>query len=1165
MIPRAFRVAGAGDDVKVSALSVSHTGIVACPDEDPNDPDPNGGECVYDHIAEIAIVHASHLAVVNWGEPEVLDGNRIVITIETAAVPGAADEPEPDENGEVAGVTEVTHQWELGLLEEGGWILTILHDNKRLAHERFVSPVGSGPQLQAKLRTTALDVKDPRHEFHVIYSGGAGVDPASLGNNDIRVIHPITYVIDFEGPIPPCLNQLATFVESDIAADGHSIDAKYVIGCEEGWESFAGSDDAFDVFLVDGAVVMNDGDAVPGRKLGEIPVGDAGNEFRLEVVAHAEPVHEAGKPAVIHATYASKSPLNKDSFGDDDLVIQSLDLNGGGHVPAKLMDCKISDDGLHVEALYHLQPSDGWDETWNGDYSLVLAAGTISNHKGQTNVRQEVGHLFVHIDSGGIPGSASLKILDLGSKVNAVVATELEGFEIHDWGEPILRGSTFFLDAKAGRTDAAVGLVKQRHTYPLLPLNTSGGGETIPFEPIPDEVFFPLYISEKQQFVVRNAKQWEELFNDNWHPLADAGMPDPPVDFSEEMLVGVALGFVPLGHDVAITEIAKDDAGSVVVSYQIQLPGPPPPEGETDNPFAVVSLPIQRLPIRFEESVIAFPSPPVAGDVENDDGEPDPDPNGNPFRPGAAKHYEVVFRVNGETLARTRFVHRDVGGEKGLPSEASIEIARNASGVFADVKVAFEGFPYYQILDWGRARLDGNTYYLPAKSGEVHFVHDPGVIRQHHRYRLVGTGGNSGEPIDFEPLDLENWSALEARNVVIQTDDEWRDTWSSLVPIDGLPPAPPVDLEQFTILGVLQGMKPNGCYDVRITSVVMNANGIVVEYESRVPAPDEGCPEIIVHPQSFVAIPKANLPVTFEEVVAPGLLPRPPIGDRYNVILLVNDQPVARTSFSFADPIPNDRPDFQVAIDASGGMGEAKVTVGIKTEDGLIDVKSWSDLSFEGHRIVADVSLEFTPWRDLLVINPPLPEPAVYTYDFANLAPGFYTFLLKINGRTEGHSLFYVGGHHEEPDLPFRNWLAELLRKVGNASEIGLAEFVGDIDDDGIGDAEEFLLGMNPLKKDRPQIRAEWVPTEENGAGNLAICFQRRKGVEGVRAIVEASKDLHDWHDSPDLFESPQTIDLEGDLEEVIIRLKETLMPRDVEFRFLRLRFEVDETMSGGM
>ena len=37
------------------------------------------------------------------------------------------------------------------------------------------------------------------------------------------------------------------------------------------------------------------------------------------------------------------------------------------------------------------------------------------------------------------------------------------------------------------------------------------------------------------------------------------------------------------------------------------------------------------------------------------------------------------------------------------------------------------------------------------------------------------------------------------------------------------------------------------------------------------------------------------------------------------------------------------------------------------------------------------------PWRELLAIDPPMPEPAVHTFDFPNLAPGFYTFVLEVN------------------------------------------------------------------------------------------------------------------------------------------------------------------------
>ena len=150
--------------------------------------------------------------------------------------------------------------------------------------------------------------------------------------------------------------------------------------------------------------------------------------------------------------------------------------------------------------------------------------------------------------------------------------------------------------------------------------------------------------------------------------------------------------------------------------------------------------------------VVPLPSPPPGEEFVLDDGNGDPLPGIRPIPPIQDPFsYRVVFRVNGQVLARTHFVYPEPAG---ILAKAWIDLKQNARGVAADVHVAFPGFPYHHIVDWGQVRRRGNTFYLPATAERIDFIVDPGVVEQNHRYRLIGGGGN-GEPIPFEKLDVE--------------------------------------------------------------------------------------------------------------------------------------------------------------------------------------------------------------------------------------------------------------------------------------------------------------------------------------------------------------------------------------------------------------------------
>ncbi|MGK0188433.1 MAG: hypothetical protein ACI9R3_004244 [Verrucomicrobiales bacterium] len=1150
-----FEVAGPDGNIRVRNIDVVFTGQVACPDGVVAGDRPD--DCFYDHTAAVTVTLSPHVAIVNWGKPTRLAGNRILIDIETAAVPEPGDVPNQND-GELG---SDSHRYALGLLEKGDWTLVITSAGQRLARKEFVSPASGG--LRAELRTTALDPAAERHQFHVIYSGPSMVNVKTLGDDEIRVINPRVHLMDFNGPVPECLSQLARLVGYQRTADGAAVDATYVIGCAEGWGQWLDPSDVFDgleVHLVEGGVEMVNGLAARGRLLGRIPFPT--HSFNLEAHADARPVHKLQAVSEVHVSYHSETPIDPNSLGDDDIAILSgVRIDPAGELQhldepifAKLREFKPIEGGRHIEAIYILAPQGGWTSSWNGHYELTLMRGALSNNAGQVNTARNIGNLLVDIPPDVVRGSAKIAIRNEGGKVLADVTTKLLNHRIDNWGSPVLRGNTYYLDATAQASDAAA-VIPQHHTYQLLP--RGGDDESLDFEVLPGEAFGPAWFQNPLQIVVRNVEDWEALIGDNWNPLVDAGMPEPPVDFNSNMLVGVALGQQPLGFGVRISRVFIAVTGSLVVEYDTILPGPPPPDDEFVYPYQIISIPQVDLPVKFVENFVALPSPPPGEMIVAGQKEKDPLPGLIPPEPPVVLQvsYTVIFRVNGQVLARTLF-HRP--GEGGNNAKAAIEIVHDAAGVAADVHVEFMGYPYYQIADWGKVRRVGTTFYLPAVAERVEFIVDPGVIVQDHRYRLLRDGGGGGEPIPFEPLNLENWYAPEAKNLVIQTPDEWAAAWSGSVPIDSLPPEPPVDLGAHTLLGVLQGQQPNGCYAVNIVEVARDATGVVtVYYESTVPAPDQACPEVITHPQSFVVVPKIDGPVSFAEVQAVSVRDDafrilPPPHELYEVYFLINETPYARTAFRW-NVVPDPHPAFAVAIEAKGGRNSATIDVEITSPDGVISGIDWGEPAVDGHMVTANVSITVTPWGDLPNVDIATAE---HTYQIADLPGGFHIFKLAINDRPAGRAYFLVRRLDRNP-IPFEDWLAGLLAGIHGHANHGLAEAFGDLDGDGTGDMEEFYLGTNPLSWDVPKIRPEWVRRGDNNeAASLAIFFQRRRDVGSITAAVEASADLRQWDGSQELFDQVSVTDLGNGLEEVVICLKDTI--GESPFRFLRLRMIED-------
>jgi hypothetical protein len=704
------------------------------------------------------------------------------------------------------------------------------------------------------------------------------------------------------------------------------------------------------------------------------------------------------------------------------------------------------------------------------------------------------------------------------------------------------------------------GIVAESASIRFYRREVIGGGiSDIPFEVLPQKLLTTpiLRLDEPQEVVFRSQDDWIEFLRN--FDVSGAPFQDLPVDFEKKIVVGVVFGQRPLGISLEIQKVSIFNS-RLLMNYLTGIGGPPPPPDETEFVGQLVCIPKSGFDVQFEEEIIAFPSPPPPGGPGAEPAEGNVNADGGPI---SLPVYNVVFRVNGQVMAITRF--RDVNPpEPRIPAEVKMEIVRqdDGSGTIADVHVEFPNqFPYFNIVDWGTPQLRGNQIILPSRAGRIDFILPPAEpIQQHHQYRLpVEDGTVPGEPVPFDRLDFEFGDLVkEKQNVVIQNVDDWINLWPLEIRIVALIPAPPVDLETHTIIAVFGGEQPTGCHGIGIKGVGLHDGVINVSYNHIVPGINVDCAGVVTFPSDLIAIKKTDLPIDF--LLLPvefiGIGPVPPNSRKsYEVLFQINGITYARDTFGDGHPIPPVNPVAEVNPEPV--EGGADIFIRIPRYDSFLDFVEWGEATVQGRNIYANISGgSFDP------SIPPEegPKEFTHTYKVRNLQPGHHKFTLRWGNRTLGQAFFLVHGESPEPDA-FVQWLDDLLKKYQEAETPENAgapalSLLGDLDGDGMSDYDEFLLGMDPVKFDaEADIQAEWF-TDERGEAHFAISFKRRNDVPEAEYRIEASRDLGTWDTSPELFEEVKVTDHGNGLEEVTICLKAPAFSGSAsQYSFLRLRY----------
>jgi hypothetical protein len=117
------------------------------------------------------------------------------------------------------------------------------------------------------------------------------------------------------------------------------------------------------------------------------------------------------------------------------------------------------------------------------------------------------------------------------------------------------------------------------------------------------------------------------------------------------------------------------------------------------------------------------------------------------------------------------------------------------------------------------------------------------------------------EKIEIVPVELTglNARAVPAGEYVFNERETWEAFWSK----HGREPAPEIDFEQYTLVAVFLGRRPNPGYSVKIVGAEEKLGETIVKVAEYLPDPGMMYAQVIVYPFDAALIPKMNNTITF--------------------------------------------------------------------------------------------------------------------------------------------------------------------------------------------------------------------------------------------------------------------------------------------------------------
>jgi hypothetical protein len=120
--------------------------------------------------------------------------------------------------------------------------------------------------------------------------------------------------------------------------------------------------------------------------------------------------------------------------------------------------------------------------------------------------------------------------------------------------------------------------------------------------------------------------------------------------------------------------------------------------------------------------------------------------------------------------------------------------------------------------------------------------------------------------VQFQPVTgTGGLQCPTAENLVFQDDTTWLQFWLKYCKAfddrGTVLPAPTVDFEKYTLVGIFLGQRPSGGYGVAIKNIKKAKNELQVSIEERKPKPTDMVILMITYPYALVTVEKTTLPL----------------------------------------------------------------------------------------------------------------------------------------------------------------------------------------------------------------------------------------------------------------------------------------------------------------
>lgn len=378
------------------------------------------------------------------------------------------------------------------------------------------------------------------------------------------------------------------------------------------------------------------------------------------------------------------------------------------------------------------------------------------------------------------------------------------------------------------------------------------------------------------------------------NPKGDA----PPVDFSRERVVLVALGEKGSGCYGIRIENVTAEGGDVVVhvaSYSGEGPG--------FSCTAVMVQPVHFVAIEAREGVVSFRERSV-GPGEPWPPEGEPATGGGPAEPLSTRHLDkgsfsgvhedtrVVLRTLAEWHAFWQR-HDDISSPGvAFPNESVVAVVEHGpTGCFGIHvgNVTYDPAEQVLTIEVVHERTPPDVQCVQALQDAYHFVAIPD---RPGRARFVDA---EGEPTGAAPppatspptpsaprgdLPRRTLAAGGASGVdgmerrVLADAASWEAFWAEHASImEPAPEAPSVDFGMERVFAATAGARPNGCWAIRVTSIEETGSSLRVEVTTYPPPEGTMCAQVVSHPHHVVAFPASDKPLVVAEAEGDGAPP----------------------------------------------------------------------------------------------------------------------------------------------------------------------------------------------------------------------------------------------------------------------------------------------------